>query len=75
MADQSIQEKITALEKQIALLQKGSIGRKTVNGKEYYYRHWTENKKRREKYVPAGEVEALKREIEFATHLSSPHRH
>ena len=64
MADQSIQEKITALEKQIALLQKGSIGRKTVNGKEYYYRRWTENKKRREKYVPAGEVEALKREIE-----------
>ena len=35
MADQSIQEKIMALEGQIALLPKGSVGKKTVNGKEY----------------------------------------
>ena len=49
MADQNIQEKIMALEAQIALLPKGSVGQKTVNGKEYFYLRWTENKKRKEK--------------------------
>ena len=64
MADQSIQEKIMALEGQIALLPKGSVGKKTVNGKEYFYLRWTENRKRKEKYVPADEIEALKSKIE-----------
>ncbi len=64
MADQNVQEKITALEEQIALLPKGSIGQKTVNGKEYFYLRWTENRKRKEKYVPADEIEALKSKIE-----------
>ena len=64
MADQSIQEKITELEAQIALLPKGSIGQKTVNGKEYYYQRWTENKKRKEKYIPADEVDGLKQALE-----------
>lgn len=64
MADQNIQEKITALEEQIALLPKGSVGQKTVNGKEYFYLRWTENKKRKEKYIPADKIDALKNEIE-----------
>ena len=64
MADQSTQEKIMVLEGQIALLPKGSVGKKTVNGKEYFYLRWTENRKRKEKYVPADEIEALKSEIE-----------
>ena len=64
MADQNIQEKIMTLEAQIALLPKGSVGQKTVNGKEYFYLRWTENKKRKEKYVPADEIEALKSDIE-----------
>lgn len=64
MADQNILEKITALEEQIALLPKGSVGQKTINGKEYFYLRWTENKKRKEKYIPADEIEALKSEIE-----------
>ena len=64
MDNQNMLEKITELEEQIALLQKGSIGQKIVNGKEYYYQRWTENKKRREKYIPADEVDALKQEIE-----------
>ena len=64
MADQSIQEKIMALEGQIALLPKGSVGKKTVNGKEYFYLRWTENRKRKEKYIPADEIEALKSDIE-----------
>ena len=64
MADQSIQERITVLEEQIALLPKGSVGQKTVNGKEYFYLRWTENKKRKEKYIPTDEIEALKSDIE-----------
>ena len=64
MADQSIQEKIASLEEQIALLPKGSVGQKTINGKEYFYLRWTENKKRKEKYVPADEIEALKNDVE-----------
>ena len=47
MADQSIQEKIVALEGQIALLPKGSVGKETVNGKEDFYLRWTENRKRK----------------------------
>ena len=64
MAEQSIKEKIKALEEQIALLPRGSVGQKTVNGKEYFYLRWTENKKRKEKYIPADEIEALKNDIE-----------
>lgn len=64
MADQNIQEKITALEAQIALLPKGSVGQKPVNGKEYFYLRWTENKKWKEKYIHANEIEALKSDIE-----------
>lgn len=64
MADQSIQERITQLEQQIAELPAGSVGRKTVGGKEYFYHRWTENKKRKEKYIPSDEVEALRSGIE-----------
>ncbi len=41
------------LEQQIANLPAGSITKKTIKGKEYFYHRWTENKKRREKYIPA----------------------
>ncbi len=64
MEKQSMLEKLTELEEQITLLPKGSLGQKTVNGKKYYYQRWTENKKRKEKYIPADEVNALKQEIE-----------
>ncbi len=64
MANRSIQEQIAQLEQQIAELPVGSVGRKTVGGKVYFYHRWTENKKRKEKYVPSDEVEALKESIE-----------
>ena len=64
MANQSLQKKLASLEEKIALLPKGSVGQKTVNGKEYFYLRWTENKKRKEKYIPADEIEALKSDIE-----------
>ena len=47
-----MQTRAAELEQQISALPAGSITKKTVNGKEYFYHRWTENKKRREKYIP-----------------------
>ena len=55
---------VTELEQQISNLPAGSITKKTVNGKEYFYHRWTENKKRREKYIPADELENFRAQIE-----------
>lgn len=55
---------IAELEHQIAQLPAGSVAKKTVNGKEYYYRRWTEDNKRREKYIPAEELESFRKQIE-----------
>ena len=71
MADQSIQERITQLEQQIEELPGGSVGRKTVGGKEYFYHRWTEDKKRKEKYIPSDEVEALRSGIEMRKDLEA----
>ena len=45
MTDQNILERIAELEQLIAQLPQGSIGRKTIHGKEYFYQRWTENRK------------------------------
>ena len=55
-----LQAKMTELEQQIAELPAGSVTKKTINGKAYFYHRWTENKKRREKYIPAEEVESFR---------------
>ncbi len=47
-----MQTRVAELEQQISALPAGSVTKKTVNGKEYFYHRWTENKKRREKYIP-----------------------
>ena len=56
--------KITELEQQIAELPAGSVTKKTVSGKDYFYHRWTENKKRREMYIPADELEDFRAQIE-----------
>ena len=53
-----IQNRVAELEQQISNLPAGSITKKTVNGKEYFYHRWTEDKKRKEKYIPVDESEA-----------------
>ena len=63
MAELNIKDRIIALEEQISLLPEGSVGKKTINGKDYFYLRWTEDKKGKEKYIPADEVEGLKDEI------------
>ena len=46
-----MQARAVELERQISSLPAGSITKKTVKGKEYFYHRWTEDKKRREKYI------------------------
>lgn len=71
MPNQTVQSRIAELEQQISALPIGSIGKKTINGKEYYYRRWTENKKRKEKYIPSTEVAALQNQIDTRKALES----
>ena len=59
-----MQTHVAELEQQISALPAGSVTKKTVNGKEYFYHRWTENKKRREKYIPADELENFRAQIE-----------
>ena len=59
-----IQNRVAELEQQISNLPAGSITKKTVNGKEYFYHRWTEDKKRKEKYIPADELENFHVQIE-----------
>ena len=59
-----MQARVTELEQQISNLPAGSITKKTVRGKDYFYHRWTENKKRREKYIPADELENFLAQIE-----------
>ena len=59
-----LQAKITELEQQIAELPAGSVTKKTISGNVYFYHRWTENKKRREKYIPAEEVDSFRKQVE-----------
>ena len=59
-----MQARAEELEQQISYLPEGSITKKTIGGKEYFYHRWTENKKRREKYIPADELEDFRAQIE-----------
>ena len=58
------QQQIDELERRISALPAGSVTKKSVRGKEYFYRRWTENGKRHEKYLPADEVPAFKAGVE-----------
>ncbi len=59
-----IQARAAELERQIADLPAGSVTKKNINGKEYFYHRWTESKKRREKYIPADELDDFRAKIE-----------
>ena len=58
-----MQTRAAEMEQQISALPAGSVTKKTVSGKEYFYHRWTENKKRREKYIPMDEVENFRVQI------------
>lgn len=59
-----IQNRVAELEQQISNLPAGSITKKTVNGKVYFYHRWTEDKRRKEKYIPVDELENFHAQIE-----------
>ena len=59
----AIQARMAELEQQIDNLPAGSITKKIIKGKEYFYHRWTENKKRREKYIPADQLENFRAQI------------
>lgn len=63
MKQNDVLSRIAELEKQIAALPIGSISTKKIKGREYHYHRWTENKKRKEKYLPADEVDILRGQI------------
>ena len=60
---------IDEIESRIAQLPKGSIGKKNVNGKTYYYHRWTENGKLVEKYIPKDSLDSMRAAIEEREHL------
>ena len=70
-----MQERAAELEQQISALPAGSITKKTVNGKEYFYHRWTENKKRREKYISADEEATSPNKSRRYFYLYNQHPH
>lgn len=59
-----INDKIAELEREIAMLPEGSITKKRINGKEYFYHRITRDGKRVENYVSFEKIQSLKEEIE-----------
>ena len=64
MEQSKLQVHMNELAQKISVLPAGSIVKKTVNGREYYYHRWTENKKRHEKYIPADALDYFRAQIE-----------
>lgn len=64
MHSNEIPDQISELKDQIALLPRGGITKKKVQGKEYFYHRWTEHGKRREKYISADDIPALQAQIQ-----------
>ncbi len=52
------------MEERIAELPEGYISKKTIKGKEQYYRQWKENGKLKSKYIRIGELEQVQAQIE-----------
>ncbi len=59
------------LESHISQLPKGSITKKEVKGHTYFYRRWTEDGVRKERYIPKDELEHVKKQIELRKKLEN----
>ena len=64
MNKQEIQKEILQVKKEIAELPAGYISKKNINGKTRYYLQWTENGKKKSKYVDDALVADLRAKIE-----------
>ena len=54
----------TEIQERIQALPSGGLTKKKINGREYIYYQWTENKKQHSRSVSRQEAEALKNQIE-----------
>jgi len=63
MSNNEIMQKIYDLEKEIATLPSGSVSKKTIKDKVYYYHRITRDGKTKETYVSFDDVENLKLQI------------
>ena len=57
------EKKLKELEERRLSLPSGSIARKSVNGRTYYYHRTSVDGRRKEEYVPSEEVESLRAKI------------
>ena len=64
MGQEELLSQIAELEREIAILPEGSITKKKVKDKEYYYHRITQNGKRTENYLRFEEVPGLRVQIE-----------
>lgn len=64
MQENQIIEKMNELEREIALLPSGSIVRKKIKGKDYYYHRIVQNNKRIETFIPFEKLDDLQSKIE-----------
>ena len=62
-ANQAI-DKIDELFNEIARLPKGYISKKIINGKTYFYHQWSENNKKKSRYIRDEEIKDLSEQIE-----------
>lgn len=65
MNESNLESKIKELENKLNNLPKGSINKKVIKGKTYYYYRYNENGKRIEKYIDSHSVSELKDRIEL----------
>lgn len=70
MEQTELTKRIDELEREIALLPRGSVAVKRINDKEYYYHRINKNGKRREVYVDFDKVEELRAQIEKRKNLT-----
>ncbi len=71
MNQREIINRIAELKTQIASLPSGSVTKKRVNGRIYFYHRFSVDGKRKEKYIPAEEVENLRQRIDYRKSLQS----
>ncbi len=64
MKQDELIDKISELEREISMLPEGSITKKRIKDKEYFYHRITRNGKRSEKYISFEEVPELSNQIE-----------
>ena len=64
MNNQEIQNELLQVQKEIAELPAGYISKKTINGKTKQYLQWTENGKKKSKYIDDELAEELRVKIE-----------